>query len=85
MKRNMSEIEILNKIKEIIGGIAASKGVPVPQITPATLLLGGGLPIDSLDLATLVVELEGATGIDPFKKGFVNFRTAGELAKLYWQ
>jgi len=81
----MSEIEILNKIKEIIASIAASKGAPVPQIHSGTLLLGGGLPIDSLDLATLIVELEGTTGIDPFKKGFVNFRTAGELAKLYWQ
>jgi acyl carrier protein len=81
----MNEIEILNKIQEIIGGIAASKEAPVPQITPETLLLGGGLPIESLDLATLVVELDEATGIDPFKKGFVNFRTAGELAKLYRQ
>jgi acyl carrier protein len=47
------------------------------------LLLGGGLPIDSLDLAGLVVELELATGLDPFKDGFVEFRTAGELADLY--
>jgi acyl carrier protein len=81
----MNEIEVLSKIKEVIGDIAASKGAPVPQITSGTLLLGGGLPVDSLDLAALVIELEGATGIDPFKKGFVNFRTAGELAKLYCQ
>ena len=47
----MNEIEILNKIKDIIGGIAASKGAPVPQITSETLLPGGGLPIESLDLA----------------------------------
>ena len=47
----MNQIETLNKIKEIIGGIAASKGAPVPQITSETLFLGGGLPIESLDLA----------------------------------
>jgi acyl carrier protein len=79
----MTEPEILVKIQEIIAQLAAAKGASKPQITPATLLLGGGLPLDSLDLASVVVELEQATGFDPFKNGFVNFRTAGELAKLY--
>ena len=81
----MNKTEVLNKIAEVVAGIAAAKGVPASKITPATLLLGGGLAIDSLDLAGLIVELEGATGVDPFKKGFVNFRTAGELAELYCQ
>jgi acyl carrier protein len=81
----MSEQELLVLIKTVIDRIAASKGTTAPRILPNTPLLGGGLPIDSLDLATLMVELEQATGQDPFKVGFVDFRTAGDLAQLYRQ
>lgn len=81
----MNEQELLDLIKQIVDRIAASKGTTAPKIRPDTRLLGGGLPIDSLDLAALVVELELATGYDPFKAGFVDFRTAGELARLYRQ
>lgn len=81
----MNADEVLEKLREIIATTAKSKDEPVPHITVDTKLLGGGLPLDSLDLAGLVVELENATGIDPFRKGFVNFRTAGELARLYCQ
>jgi len=35
----MNEIEVCSKIKEVIGGIATSKGAPVPQITSGALLL----------------------------------------------
>ena len=31
----------------------------------------------------LVRELEDVVGHDPFQDGFIEFRTAGELAKLY--
>ena len=79
----MSEPELLDLIKVVVDRIATSKGTSAPKILPNTALLGGGLPIDSLDLASLVVELEQATGRDPFKEGFVDFRTAGELAQLY--
>jgi hypothetical protein len=41
------------------------------------------LPIDSLDLAGLVVEMELLTGTDPFADGFINFNTIGEFAALY--
>jgi acyl carrier protein len=81
----MNVDEVLDKLREIIATAAKSKGASVPHITEDTALLGGGLPLDSLDLAGLVVELENATGIDPFRSGFVNFRTAGELARLYCQ
>jgi len=79
----MRQSEVLGKIEEVLGEMAAAKGAAKPRINATTLLLGGGLPIDSLDLAGLVVELELATGLDPFKNGFVEFRTAGELADLY--
>lgn len=79
----MSEQELLDLIKTVVDRIAASKGTTAPKILPGTALLGGGLPLDSLDLVTVVVELEQATGHDPFKDGLVDFRTAGELAQLY--
>jgi acyl carrier protein len=81
----MNADQVLDRLREIIATTAKSKGASVPCITADTVLLGGGLPLDSLDLAGLVVELENATGIDPFREGFVNFRTAGELARLYGQ
>ena len=79
----MTEDEALNVIREKVQGIVTSKGLPEPEITAETQLLGGEVGIDSLDLAVLVSELESALGHDPFRSGFVDFRTAGELAKLY--
>lgn len=79
----MTEGDILVVIQTQLGNIITGKGLPAPAIDAGTQLLDGGLGIDSLDLAVLVSELEGAIGHDPFKHGFVEFRTVGELAKLY--
>lgn len=79
----MNAQEVMGQIEKIIGGLVAAKGLKAPRIEPATELIGGGIAIDSLDLASLVRELEDVTGHDPFKDGFIEFRTAGELAKLY--
>jgi acyl carrier protein len=79
----MTEQQILVEIERLVGEIASGKGVSAPKVSAETELLDGSLSIDSLDLATLVRELEDVTGHDPFRDGFVNFRTAGELAKLY--
>ena len=38
---------------------------------------------DSLNLALLIVKLEERTGRDPFRLGFENFETVGELVALY--
>jgi acyl carrier protein len=81
----MNEADVLTVIEQQVGSILTSKGLPPPKITAATQLLGGEVGIDSLDLAVLVSELEGAMGRDPFRNGFIEFRTAGELAKLYVQ
>lgn len=81
----MNNHDIVKQIETILGNMAQGKGLAMPKVDADTQLLGGALPIDSLDLATLVVELEQATGFDPFKRGFINFRTVGELAKLYQQ
>jgi acyl carrier protein len=79
----MTEQQVLAKIGEIVGNILSGKGLDAVPITGGTELLGEGLGIDSLDLAMLVRELEEAAGHDPFSEGFIDFRTAGELAKLY--
>ncbi|WP_114861013.1 acyl carrier protein [Azospirillum brasilense] len=70
-------------IAEELARIAADKGETLPALGPDTRFLGGDLPIDSLDLATLLVVLEQRTGQDPFRAGFVQFNTVGELAALY--
>ena len=79
----MSPEEVLRHIQRILGDLAQAKNVSIGVIKESTALLGGELPIDSLDLATLVVELEDVAGYDPFCEGFVDFRTAGELSRLY--
>ena len=70
-------------IAEELGRIAADKGEVLPSLTADSRFLDGDLPIDSLDLATLLVVLEQRTGQDPFREGFRQFTTVGELAALY--
>ncbi|MDC7676552.1 acyl carrier protein [Asticcacaulis sp. ZE23SCel15] len=79
----MTEDQIYAAIVEIISQTLDDKGLDVPEITPETEVLGDELGIDSLDLATLVSELEKKIGFDPFAKGFIEFKTVGELTKLY--
>ncbi|PZO54454.1 MAG: acyl carrier protein [Alphaproteobacteria bacterium] len=79
----MTEDQILAEISKAITQIMSDKGLPAPTVTADTELLGGELPIDSLDLAMLVREMEERVGFDPFQDGFIDFRTAGEMAKLY--
>jgi acyl carrier protein len=45
--------------------------------------LVGTLGLDSLDLAVLVVGLEQALGVDPFRQGARPVTSFGELVKLY--
>lgn len=79
----MTRQEAIEGISNILNRIVLDKGENVSQIDEHTVILGGDLPVDSLDLAALVVQLQGVTGNDPFADGFINFRTVGELADLY--
>jgi acyl carrier protein len=79
----MNATEIHNFICARLQDAAAARGFANVEVTGETAILGGSLPVDSLDLAAIVVELEGVTGRDPFREGFINFRTVGELARLY--
>lgn len=79
----MNRDEIITSIGAIVNRVIEDKGEKPIEISADTAFLGGQMPIDSLDLATIVVELEAVTGHDPFKDGFIEFRTVGELAALY--
>lgn len=79
----MTKDEVQNIIVETISEIIDDKGMDVPDITSETKVLEDDLGIDSLDLATMVSDLEGRIGFDPFDKGFIEFKTVGELAQLY--
>lgn len=79
----MRKDELIEAVGEIITRILRDKGSDPLEIGADTVIIGGDIPIDSLDLATVVVELEAKTGKDPFEAGFLNFSTVGELAGLY--
>lgn len=79
----MDEQTVLSHIDRLVTQILSDKGVTGVELDSETELLGEGVGIDSLDLAMLVRELEEICGFDPFAQGFVEFRTAGELARLY--
>jgi acyl carrier protein len=79
----MNETQVLESISTIVNRMLEDKGGDAVRIGPDTELLSGEVGIDSLDLAMLVRELEEVCGFDPFASGFIEFRTAGELAGLY--
>jgi acyl carrier protein len=81
--QEVNETEVQATIVEVLSRIIREKGTDVPSMDDSTVLLGGHLHIDSLELALLVTELEERTGKDPFASGFREFRTIGELATLY--
>ena len=81
--KSMHKDELIEAVREIIHRILRDKGNDPLEIGADTVIIGGDIPIDSLDLATIVVELETKTGKDPFAAGFLNFSTVGELAELY--
>lgn len=79
----MSTTEICGQIQSIVNRLLEQKGQPPVTLTESSRFLGGGIPIDSLDLAVLVTELQTLTNNDPFAAGFRNFQTVGELATMY--
>jgi acyl carrier protein len=79
----MTQDETFDLICLLIRDTLGDKGFPVPMITDQSNVLGDELGMDSLDLAVLVTELETRLGFDPFAQGFIEFKTVGELAKLY--
>jgi acyl carrier protein len=79
----MTREELFNHVRGLVEQSIRDGGNEPPEITEATVLLGSGIGLDSLGLATIVVELEEKTGVSPFSGGFVNFTTVGELVTLF--
>jgi acyl carrier protein len=79
----MSSSEIFSLIEASLHEILKAKGAGPVRIAPETRLLGGEVPIDSLDLAQLVLELQQRTGKDPFANGFINFESVDDLSRLF--
>ena len=75
--------QVTGSIQRLVSEALAAKGLKAPKLTGDTLLLGGDLSIDSLDLAGIVVNLTDLAQKDPFAGGFIEFRSVGELARLY--
>jgi acyl carrier protein len=79
----VTRTEIAASIQTALDRLLEDKGMQKVAVAPDTALLEGGIPIDSLDLAQLVLELQEKTGRDPFASGFIEFRTVGELTNLF--
>jgi hypothetical protein len=79
----MNYEEAKEKLIEIITARLSARGQDVPLLEEKTLLLDGNLPMDSLELAAVVIGMSEISGKDPFASGFVQFQTLGELAQLY--
>jgi acyl carrier protein len=79
----MTVNEARDLIESILNRILAQKGLERIRVHDDMRFLDSDIQIDSIDLAVLLTGMEEATKKDPFKKGFRNFRTVGELARMY--
>ena len=79
----MTAEEAQGSIIDILSEVLRDKGQQQTEMRPESLLLGGGLGIDSLDLAVVVIRMAELAGKDPFQNGFIDFQTVGEMASLY--
>lgn len=75
-------MNMIDLVIETILEVIQENGLEQRVLEPSSILLQD-TGLDSLALAEVLVKLELNTGKDPFKEGFVNFRTPEELARLY--
>jgi acyl carrier protein len=76
-----------SSIIEEIGVVLKEAGKDLPQVSDSTALARGGLGLDSMDFAVLVVRLEQRLRCDPFNSAALERfpTTVGELIALYEQ
>jgi acyl carrier protein len=76
---------ISRAVIEEIKATIEDAGKTAPDLSPATSFLNGGLQLDSLDFAVVVVRLEKRLGCDPFNSATLDRMptTIGELAQVY--
>ena len=63
--------------------VCTDKGKAPTNLTDDDLLGEKGLGLDSLDMATIISELDAKLHIDPFASGTPSFRTVGEFVRLF--
>ncbi len=72
-----------NNVIGVILSLLTSKGVPLPPLSPETVL-DESLGLESLDFAEVVIRLEEITGKDPFASANPpQIRTISDLAAQY--
>jgi acyl carrier protein len=79
--------DVAAAVREAILAVYRDTGRP-PRETLASSLLGSDLGLDSLDLAQIIVLLERALGVDPFRDARATtphppIRTVDHLVTLY--
>ena len=74
--------ELEQKIGDVINRVLAASGRS-PKALAAGDTLTGDVGLESLALAVMVVGLEQAVGVDPFRQGARAVQTFGELVELY--
>jgi acyl carrier protein len=80
----VAHTDVVQIILDSLRDFMAEKKLDVPDtLGPDSAFLQGDLPIDSLDLAVLLLILEEKIGHDPFRDGFKAFNTVAELAAIY--
>lgn len=70
-------------ILEIIRQVCVDKGGAAPNLVDDQPLGSGGLDLDSLDMATIVADLDMKLHVDPFANGTPTLRTVGDLVRLF--
>jgi len=63
--------------------VCVDKGQAPKRLADDDLLGEQGLGLDSLDMATIISELDARLRIDPFANGAPAFRTVGEFVRLF--
>lgn len=80
----VAHTDLIELILDSLRDFLAEKNLPVPAtLGPDSAFLQGDLPMDSLDLAVLLLVLEEKVGHDPFRDGFKAFNTVADLAAIY--
>jgi acyl carrier protein len=74
--------QIRGHVVQAIRRVFSDSGRDVPDIQDDSVF-GTAIKLDSLDFAVVVVQLEQALGVDPFRKGARPVQTVGELIQLY--
>ena len=70
-------------VRNAIVRALADRGSPPREVSDEQFLGEDGLGLDSLDMATIVAELDAVLQKDPFGERTPQFRTVGDFVKLY--